>query len=203
MEPLTRRAIYERRRKIVRPKPNRDKLRELILYIAFRSEADERFGKTKLYKLLFHADFLSFLKFGHPITGYEYEALKNGPAPKHIKQLLDEMHGSQLVIRPTDFYGRIQHKPIWVRKPDIDKKFKAHEIALVDELIQKNWTKTATEMSEESHLFFGWQFAKRGQTIPYSTALVSRRMPTPAEIEHGRSLEPLARERLARHASKA
>jgi hypothetical protein len=62
------------------PKPDREKLRELILHVARRSEGDIAFGVTKLNKLLFFIDFLACLRFGKPITGEEYQKLDNGPA---------------------------------------------------------------------------------------------------------------------------
>lgn len=201
LDPPTPKVIQQRRKKIVRPKPNKAKLRELILYIAFSSEADERFGKIKLYKLLFHADFHAFLRLGHPITGFEYEALPRGPAPIHVKELLEEMQrDKQLFIRPTDFYGKKQQRPIAMRNPDLTK-FSSTEIALVDKLIRHNWEKNGSEISEDSHGFLGWQIAQhRKKPIPYSMALIGRTVPTASEIEYGQSLEPLARKCLARHA---
>lgn len=194
--------LYKRRRNIPRPKANKAKLRELILYIAFKSEADERFGKLKLYKLLFKSDFLSFLRFGQPITGYEYQALGLGPAPMHIKTLLDAMQKSaHLVIRPRDFYGQKQHRPIPLRAPNIEGWFTPKEISLVDELIKANWEKTGSEMSDDSHTFTGWKFAVRNGTIPYSMALVSKKASTHAVIEHAKSLEEAARQCLERDAS--
>ena len=54
-------------------KPDDNKLRELVLYIAVLSEGDPAFGKVKLNKLLFFADFTAYLSFGKPITGHEYQ----------------------------------------------------------------------------------------------------------------------------------
>ncbi len=53
--------------------PDDIKLRELVLYLATLSEGDATFGKVKLNKLLFYADFNAYLKFGKPITGHEYQ----------------------------------------------------------------------------------------------------------------------------------
>src|SRR5215467_9574991 len=64
--------------------PNDEKFKELILYIASHSEDDPAFGATKLNKLLFFADFITYLRLGHPITGQEYQRLENGPAPRRM-----------------------------------------------------------------------------------------------------------------------
>ena len=83
---------------------NDAKLRELVLYICYLSEGDNSFGKVKLNKILFYADFL-------------------------------------------------------------------------------------------------WQLAGKGETIPYSVALVGLRQPTEAERAMGLELESLAKSHLDRHAA--
>ncbi len=41
------------------------KLKEFILYVADRCEADPTFGAVKLNKILFYADFLAFASTGN------------------------------------------------------------------------------------------------------------------------------------------
>jgi len=45
------------------------RLEELILYIATRTADDESFGRTKLAKVFFYADFVAFGDEGAPLTG--------------------------------------------------------------------------------------------------------------------------------------
>lgn len=40
------------------------KMKELILYLASRSEEDPRFSATKLNKLLFYCDFTAYRRLG-------------------------------------------------------------------------------------------------------------------------------------------
>jgi antitoxin SocA-like protein len=72
-------------------RPSNEKFRELILLIAEWCQSDPRFGATKLNKLLYHADFSSFLTNGVPITGQEYFALPQGPAPRRLKPITESM----------------------------------------------------------------------------------------------------------------
>ena len=67
-----------------------NKFREPLLYVAHKSERDPSFGATKLNKLLFIADFLSYAKAGKSITGQPYVKLKNGPAPKNQRSWAGE-----------------------------------------------------------------------------------------------------------------
>src|SRR2546425_884388 len=72
-----------------------EKLAEMILHIAQLSEGDEPFGATKLNKILFYCDFLSYLYHGKPITGQEYQKLPNGPAPRRLVPVLQYLESVQ------------------------------------------------------------------------------------------------------------
>jgi hypothetical protein len=173
------------------------KFRELILLICARSEGDKKFGATKLNKLLFHSDFSSYLTFDKPITGQEYFKLPNGPAPRKLVPVAQKMvEKEELAYKEIEFHGHTQKKPIALRQPDLDL-FSPQEIDLVHRLIQKYWNMSATEISYRSHGFLGWQAARERETIPYPTALVGARKPTPQEVAYGLELEPIAVELLA------
>lgn len=57
---------------------NREKLLNLITYFVKNTK---KCYKTKLFKLLYFADFLHFRETGKSITGLCYEAWKRGPVP--------------------------------------------------------------------------------------------------------------------------
>lgn len=182
-----------------RPSANEAKLRELIIYIASMSEKDDAFGAVKLNKLLFRADFNAYLQTGKPITGVEYFALENGPAPRAMKKLLSFMEKRrEIAIREKDYFGKEQHRVLPLRSPDLSK-FSVDEMNLVFRLIQRYWGESGTSMSNESHEFLGWSSAKLKETIPYSVALLSDREPTLDEIRRGLELQPMAEECLARN----
>jgi hypothetical protein len=184
-----------------KPVANEAKLKELIVYIATLSDRDDTFGATKLNKLLFRADFTAYARWGKPVTGVEYFALENGPAPKPMKKLLRLMEDQgEIAIREKDYFGLDQHRVIPLRSPDLEK-FSKEEIHLLFMLIQHYWGRSGTSMSNESHEFIGWSLAKLEETIPYSVALVGDREPTLDEIRRGLELEPLALESLARNAA--
>jgi hypothetical protein len=180
-------------------RPNDAKLRELILLISEWSQADPKFGAIKLNKLLFHADFSAFLTNGAPITGQEYFALPQGPAPRRLKPVTERMKkGGALAYQEVSYFGHLQKRPIALRPPNL-AIFSGAEIGFVRQTVEKFWKLSATEISDQSHLFLGWKVARLRETIPYATALVSRRAPTSKEREYGRSLEGLASEHLRAH----
>jgi len=203
--PLKRSATTDRTtsrsKAVVRPSPDESKLRELIVYISSLSERDDSFGATKLNKLLFRADFMAYAQWGKPLTGVEYFALENGPAPRPMKRLLNLMQEQgDIVIRENDYFGLAQRRVIPLRSPELN--FSVHEMNLLFRLIQHYWGVSGKRMSNEPHEFPGWSLAKLEETIPYSVALVGDREPTLDEIGRGLELEALAEESLARNAAR-
>jgi antitoxin SocA-like protein len=165
-----------------------DKLQELILYIAQRSVHDDSFGKTKLYKTLFYADFAAFAEWGASITGERYAKFPHGPVPPRAKEVIAALIADGAARVETRLHGgKPQERVIAQRDPDL-KLFGEEEIAIVDGTIDRFWGKRATDVSELSHEFIGWKAARLGQVIPYETALVYSRPRTPAEEEFARQI---------------
>lgn len=168
---------------------NADKFRELILYIAEQSEGDQAFGATKLNKLLFFSDFKAYLKTGHSITGQEYQKLPNGPAPRQIVPVLEQMKQSaEIAIATREYYGHVQKRPFALREPDL-RGFSGAEIAIVDEAIRVFRYMSASEISDCSHDFVGWQKVKERETIPYASVLIDSRELTEDETEWAKSVD--------------
>ena len=181
------------------PPPDDRKLRELILYISQRCEGDETFGATKLNKLLFFADFLAYKRYGQAITWQDYQALAQGPCPRRLKPIRAAMERKgDLAVQKRPVGPFVQERPVCLREPDLSC-FTAKQIALVDELIQAWWGQTAAAISGQSHRFIGWQLAERGETIPYSVALVCKPELTAEQVQRGLALRGAAAESLARH----
>ena len=180
-------------------KPDDGKLRELILLISEWSQADPKFGAVKLNKLLFYCDFSSYLTLGKPITGQEYFALPQGPAPKRLKAITGRIKkDEELAYQNVPYHGYTQQRPIALRSPKIGS-FSPQEVQLIHRTLEKFWKKSATEISDESHLFLGWKVAREREVIPYTTALVGHRPPTERERERGLALQQLAEEHLRAH----
>lgn len=168
------------------------KLNELILYLSDKSSGDERFGATKLNKLLFYVDFLAYVYLGKSITEQEYQVLPQGPAPRRLVPVRDTMQASgEIAIRTADYGGYTQHRVVPLRDAKIDI-FTSEEISLVDEIIASLWGRNGKNLSDMSHKFAGWKLANIGEQIPYSVALVGSREPTPEEVEYGKTLELMA-----------
>jgi hypothetical protein len=98
------------------------------------------------------------------------------------------------------YYGQTQKKPIALRTADTSK-FPGPNIALLRQTVENFWKLSAREISDQSHLFPGWKAARDKETIPDTTALVSRRPPTDHERKRGLRLQPPAEKHLRAHAA--
>jgi hypothetical protein len=150
----------------------RERMRELILYIADRSKGDDKFSATKLNKILYHSDSAAFRELGTPITGVQYMRLDYGPAPVHLVPVREQMlKDNEIEIKKTLYYTREQDRIIAKRKAN-QLLFSSDELAIVDAVIEemKNF-----DASTASYMTHGrvWEIAKNGQRIPYEAAFVS------------------------------
>ncbi len=164
------------------------RLRELILYVAERSEDDPKFGATKLNKILFYADFIAFGQTGSAITEQEYQRLDRGPAPRRLlpirKRLIDQ---SEAAIQHRERYGFVQDRLVALRDPDLSG-FTGEQIAIVNDVIDYFQDMDAAEVSAFSHSYVGWEIVENGETIPYETVFISKRPLTQEETAYGAQL---------------
>lgn len=164
------------------------KLVELIIYVSDKCESDPHFGKTKLNKILFFSDMLYYGFFGKAITGVEYFALENGPAPKRMIPVLARLvDNGEVCVAKRKIFGKEQQRVIPNREANLDC-FDAREIAFVDSVIEYCEGKNAAEMSDLSHRYAGWKFASYKETIPYEAIYVSTSPPTAMDLKRGLEL---------------
>lgn len=149
------------------------RLRELILYIATECQADPNFGATKLNKILWWSDFLSYAEYGEPITGLEYQRLRNGPAPRRLLPVRAAMisDGHIIISEVPIRGGYIRQQIVPLRAPNLDV-FDPTDIAIVDHVIKALRRRTAKGVSNLSH-GKAWEVASDGDPIPYEAIFLS------------------------------
>jgi hypothetical protein len=169
----------------------RDKFKQLILYIAQESEGDSTFGATKLNKILFFCDFLSYRAHGESITEQRYFKLPFGPAPRALVPVVKELIEEEACIKvQRSRFGRPQETIIAKREANLEV-FKPRDIALVDYVLRHLRDNDAKEVSALSHEFIGWHLAGDQEDIPYETIFLGdprKLMLTEEEIKYGQQL---------------
>jgi hypothetical protein len=162
---------------------NQDKFSELVLYIAQESADDPYFGATKLDKILYYSDFNAYRRLGQSITGADYYRHRDGPIPTIfpvIRDALVENGDARIEERP--YFNGTQKRVVPLRGPDLST-FSPDEIEIVDEVIGELWLKNAREVSDLSHLEFGWLTTPDRELISYRTAWIGADPLTAEQIE--------------------
>lgn len=130
---------------------NLDKVKEIVLYFI------ESMGSTfvtKMNKLLFYSDFLSYKRRGFGITGLKYIAMQYGPVPENWGMVYDSLQGIEMneCILPNQTSGiRLEANSI------IDKTvFSEFERLILEDVCTRFSSMNAKEISSESHKEKGW-----------------------------------------------
>lgn len=166
------------------------KFENLILYICEKSAGDHYFGRTKLNKLLYFADFGHFRERGQSISGEQYMAIQNGPVPRHMVGTLDKMKRDG-ILREDEIDIGLAHpmqRPVATQTTDMSA-FSSGEIAYVDEMLAKYARMTGTELANLSHSEPGYRAASYKETIEYGTSYLPPYVTiTPALVERTNEL---------------
>ncbi len=160
------------------------RLRELVLYVAEQCADARRFGKIKLNKIIWKADFDAYAARRVPVTGRAYQRLKFGPAPIEMAPLYGEMLQDNLItvdrIDLGDNY--IEHRTIPQVKPEIKRFFSEDDISFVNKSIAYYWELTGEEASDDSH-GVAWRSRADGDPMPYELALLSDASPSAEQTQ--------------------
>ena len=162
------------------------RFKELILYISQKSATDPKFNTLKLNKLMFFSDFWAYGVYGEPITGFEYQKLEKGPAPKKMPEIKKAMVSeNSLALQPLPLQP--WRKTVNLRTPDLSV-FKPEHISLVDALLEAFKDVDGEEFSLISHKMPCWIIPKLGDVIPYEMVFISHEVPTNADLERGKAV---------------
>ncbi|MCY4653980.1 MAG: Panacea domain-containing protein, partial [Dehalococcoidia bacterium] len=112
------------------------KFRELVLYIANRSQSDPLFGVVKLNKILYYSDFAAYRILGHPITGASYQKFNEGPAPQEmLGQRRVMVDSGDITVRNRPYFSGVQQCIVPLRQADTEM-FTHEELSIVDGVIE-------------------------------------------------------------------
>jgi hypothetical protein len=137
----------------------------MVLYISAKMSDAEFFGATKLNKILYRAELAAFRELGRGITGFQYQKNERGPTLRAFIPVTSEMKQQGLLdweVRAAGSAG--EHRPVPLVGHDL-KSFSAKEIAIIDREIERAWSLTARQISDEEHETAAWFATRQGETI--------------------------------------
>lgn len=155
--------------RIVMPRANVKKFKEVLLYVLSKVGAKPNIGETALYKLLYFIDFDFYEKFEEQLTGARYIKNHYGPTPVEFKKVVENMEEKKEIERVKSSYFQYEQKKYLPRRePDL-KTLSAQEIKHIDEVLARLSDKNARELSDYSHNDVPWKVHKSGETISYES----------------------------------
>lgn len=126
-----------------------DRALNAFLYVANRVSRPDT---HKIFKVLYFADMAHLLKYGRAITGDRYIAMKYGPVPSCVYDMVKSVSGKGLYKDPllNAFFGVSGYMIEPLR--DADKDYlSATDIEALDESIAQNNDYDFRTMTERSH----------------------------------------------------
>lgn len=146
---------------------NFDKLVNVILYYVNKLS---NVSKTKLCKLLFYTDFLTFALQTKSMTGTPYVKLQYGPVPDEFSTLYTLLIRHKVVTTKKKIKGNYEwpyYIPYKNKKPDISI-FNKLEISILKYLSNLFKDYSASDISKASHKEIGWIKSKYYKNISYN-----------------------------------
>jgi uncharacterized phage-associated protein len=155
--------------RIIMPRANVKKFKEVLLYILGKIGARPNIGETAIYKLLYFIDFDYYEKFEEQLTGARYIKNHFGPTPIEFKKITDQMmeRGEIEKVKST-YFQHDQKKYLPRRQADLSV-LSAQEIQHIDGVLAKLADKSASELSQYSHGDLPWKTHELGEQISYES----------------------------------
>jgi hypothetical protein len=167
---------------------NAEKFRELVLYVAAKSQDDRHFGDRKLAATLYFCDFIAYGEFGTPITGAVYQKFQDGPFPQPLYDAQRDLYEQEAArMEQATRYISPQNRLVPLREADL-ALFTPAEIELVDGIIGELRPYSSKEAENIARDEPGWKATPYHTAIPYLAAFLSPDPPTAEDIAWVQSL---------------
>ncbi len=153
------------------PKLNKEKFKQVLLYILDKCGAKAHVGETVIYKLLYFSDFNYYELFEDYLTGASYRKMSFGPTPCDFQEIVQEMiEEGRLKKVTTEYYGKPQKKYLPLVNADINAwNWSAREKEVIDNIIERLSCMDATTISDYSHGDIPWEVTPDKDIIDYDT----------------------------------
>jgi hypothetical protein len=154
------------------PEEAKERLRQMILYVAQICSDEHNFGATHLNKILWNADKAYYESTGRSITKAKYIKLQYGPVPMDMKDLKRSMIAAHEIAEvPGGIADYPQKRIIPLVEADL-ADFTGEEISLVTRVATNLCKHSATHVSDMTH-GRAWKAAEFYEVIPDYTAFIS------------------------------
>lgn len=151
------------------PQKNLRKFKEVLLYILSKVGSRANIGETVIYKILYFIDFDFYEKYEEQLVGATYQKNRYGPTPIEFAKIVDQMIADEQIEKvKSKYFDYPQTKYLPLRKPDLTQ-FKANEIKVIDDVLNRLSDMNAKQISEYSHADIPWLTTEDGEVIEYES----------------------------------
>lgn len=164
---------------------DRVKLLEAILYIASKVSYPTF---HKISKMFWFADKLHLERYGFVVSADTYHAMKNGPVPSHIYNIMKFAAGKENIPASDKIPAAREAMSVksdgWTVVPKRDSNvdfLSESEIECLEDAIREHGSKSFDQLSDETH-DAAWESVGRNAAIPFSA--IVKTLPNAAEIEN-------------------
>lgn len=125
-------------------------------------------GATKLNKLLYYLDFISFRDRGTSVTGDVYVHKDYGPVPAYIDSLLEEMKEAKIISIERVPYGENGTFKYEAKKNTELGVFNKEEVKLLNNICKEFELWSTDKIVNQTHLEAPWFYSKPFEVVDYS-----------------------------------
>jgi uncharacterized phage-associated protein len=148
---------------------HKEKYYNAILYF-IKYCNNQYLGATKLNKLLYYLDFISYRDTGHQITGDVYIHNQYGPVPANINEILAELYAKGAVRAEVRQYKDGEaFKYQKLTDPDLDI-FNTYEKELLSNICKEFSLWSTDKIVNQTHLEAPWFYSKPLEAVDYNYA---------------------------------
>lgn len=147
------------------------KYQNAILYFA-KNLTPQQLGKTKLAKLLYYFDFISYRDTKKSVTGTLYYKQEHGPLAKDLTEMIgDLVEEKKLQVDRVSVQNNEKQKDQFrtLKNPN-ETVFDEYEQTLLRKLVNKYADVSTEVIVAKSHLEAPWVKAQNGTALDYSFA---------------------------------
>lgn len=151
------------------PQINQDKYDNAVLY--FVKYCNNCYlGATKLNKLLYYLDFISYRDTKNQVTGDVYIHKQYGPVPSKVDEILTKLHTEKKIeikILPYKDGETYEYQALQAPDTNIFSKF---EIELMDKICQEFSMWPTDKIVNQTHLEAPWFYSTPYQVVDFDYA---------------------------------
>ena len=141
--------------------PSIEKISHMIAFFS----SDSNTWTTKLNKLLFYCDFLSFKYSGFGISGLDYRAIKYGPVPSKYDRLFSSLGEGELLMRKFEESGGYEGSYFVPKLTFNELLFDQFELEIMRTVSGQFRFCSVKEVIDISHTEQGWKDNVKGKTL--------------------------------------